>query len=475
MKEASIDGVDVVIASAEKLASYEKAAKEISQFEPMRLHDIRADPHSRLFVALFDGTGNDVVKDPEHASNVGLLKEQIENNERKDPTIGGFYKEGPGTQGGVRGIIDGAIGGTYQERIDAMYEKLKERTIEWLEEDPEADIKVVSVGFSRGAEQAAGFSRLLHERGIQSPEDQKELLRAPGTTPQALCLYDPVATGIPSYNDRRPPPSVVSGMQITAGDEYRNQFPSTTIIAQGKSEDGRFLGVITAGAHSDIGGGYLLNGLPARNFNLMADYLNKTIGNNFIAKVQVPPEPEKSVIHDSTQHKWFYRAVEEREIINKAEPTGRLSAEPVDAAIMLKFSGKSIPEITLVHRPLKPEGHEVLLVANGKRLLEKVVEGAWSSRSTGPSRNLPEGSYDLTGAERPAKSSSSKSFEGSILHTDKKHVYQLQDSERGKANIVRHDMAIFKDRPEIGTTTKIDYVRGAGQVVVREQTVDKSR
>ena len=144
----------------------------------------------------------------------------------------------------------------------------------------------------------------------------------------------------------------------------------------------------------------------------MADYLNKTIGHGVIEKMQVPPEPEKSVIHDSTQHKWFYRSVEERAIIERAEPTGRLPLEPGDATIMLKFSGKSIPEIVLVDRPLKPEGHEVLVVANGKRVLDKVIDGAWTSRSAGPSKNLPEGSYDLTAAERPAKSASSKSFEG---------------------------------------------------------------
>jgi hypothetical protein len=473
MKKGSIDGVDVAVASAEKLASYDKAAKEVSQFESPRLHDTHADPHSRLFVALFDGTGNDVVKDPLHASNVGLLKEQIEENELDDPTISAFYKEGPGTQGGVRGVIDGAVGGTYHERIDAMYKQLKERTAKWLKEDPEANIKVLSVGFSRGAEQAAGFSRLLHERGIQSVVDEKQVVRAPGTTPQALGLYDPVATGTPSRNDRRLPPSVVSGIQITAGDEYRTKFPSTTIIAQGKSEDGRFLGVTTAGAHSDIGGGYLLNGLPARNFNLMADYLNKTIGHDVIAKIQVPPEPEKSVIHDSTQHKWFYRSVEERAIIERAEPTGRLPLEPGDATIMLKFSGKSIPEIVLVDRPLKPEGHEVLVVANGKRVLDKVVDGAWTSRSAGLSKNLPEGSYDLTAAERPAKSASSKSFEGTILHTDKKHVYQLQDNQREKASIVRHDLALFKSAPEIGATTKVDYIRGAGHVVGHERALEK--
>jgi len=107
------------------------------------------------------------------------------------------YKEGPGTQGEIKGVLDGAIGGTYQERIELMYEKLTERTASWLEDDPDVNIRVVSVGFSRGAEQAAGFSRLLHERGIRSVEDEKQVLRAPGTTPQALGLYDPVATGTP--------------------------------------------------------------------------------------------------------------------------------------------------------------------------------------------------------------------------------------------------------------------------------------
>jgi hypothetical protein len=38
------------------------------------------------------------------------------------------YKEGPGTQGEIKGVLDGAIGGTYQERIELMYEKLTERT-----------------------------------------------------------------------------------------------------------------------------------------------------------------------------------------------------------------------------------------------------------------------------------------------------------------------------------------------------------
>lgn len=54
-------------------------------------------------------------------------------------------------------------------------------------------------------------------------------------------------------------------------------------------------------------------------------------------------------------------------------------------------------------REMKPEGHEMLLIANESRLLDKVVNGAWDSRHVGSRGGLPKGLYDLTGAERPGK------------------------------------------------------------------------
>ena len=253
MSQKSIDGVDAAQASEAQLAGYARAAEKIQSFDAPRVFD-RNDPKARLFVALFDGTGNDVIKDPQHITNVGRLKKQVEDLGDDNPAIRSYYKEGPGTQGGLKGVIDGAIGGTYQERIEAVYAKFNDQARAWLKEDPEARISVVSVGFSRGAEQAAGFSRVVDERGVQGVNADSPRIQA-GSMPQVLALYDPVGTGEPARNDRRPPPSVVSGLQIRAEDEQRALFPSTTVMAQGKSEDGRFLGVSTAGAHSDSGGG----------------------------------------------------------------------------------------------------------------------------------------------------------------------------------------------------------------------------
>lgn len=124
-------------------------------------------------------------------------------------------------------------------------------------------------------------------------------------------------------------------------------------------------------------------------------------------------------------------------------------------------------------RELKQEGHELLLIANESRLLDKVVNGDWESRYVGSRGGLPKGRYDLTGAERPGKSGTTKSFEGNVLHVDAKHVYQLQSNDKGKPNMVRHDLALYKSPPGIGSMTKIDYVRGAGQVINREQTKER--
>lgn len=352
------DGVDVKQATAEQLATYTKAEAQINAFKVPQLYDA-ADPDARVFVALFDGTGNDAVHDPKHITNVGLLKDQIEAAAQSNPHIGGYYKEGPGTQGGIKGAIDGATGGTYQQRLEEMYEQFDLQSAAWLKENPHAKITVLSVGFSRGAEQAAGFTRLLDERGVQNPEAKKvehsvfnlglglvddkvsytaPPLQAPGTVPQALAMYDPVATGVPELKDRRPAPSVVSGLQIKAGDEHRALFPANNIIAQGLSDDGRFLGVTTAGSHSDIGGGYELNGLSTRNFNLMTGYLNATLGSAVIPKREVPVDPEKSVIHDSTQSKFFYLRVEERGTTIKLDPDGK-AVEPVNKKLEEQVSG----------------------------------------------------------------------------------------------------------------------------------------
>ena len=64
----------------------------------------------------------------------------------------------------------------------------------------------------------------------------------PGQVAQAVGLFDPVGTGDPvKHHDRRLPPSVISGIQITAADERRGLFKSDRIVDPGMTPDGRFL------------------------------------------------------------------------------------------------------------------------------------------------------------------------------------------------------------------------------------------
>ncbi|WNH53887.1 XVIPCD domain-containing protein [Stenotrophomonas oahuensis] len=199
-----------------------------------------------------------------------------------------------------------------------MYTDLVNKAAKWQKADPEVSIRVVGIGFSRGASQAAGFTNLLHERGIVDPSSEAigpdgrsiytRHLVPPGLTPQAVGLFDPVATGVPERFDRRLAPSVVSGFQITALDEVRAKFPSDQIIAPGLSEDGRFLNVQVAGAHSDIGGSYIRDGLARRSCNLMVDYCNALRPDApLLEKVYEPSDPRLNVVHRSEEGLLLYK------------------------------------------------------------------------------------------------------------------------------------------------------------------------
>ncbi|URL58638.1 DUF2235 domain-containing protein [Luteibacter flocculans] len=317
------DGVKADLMTPMDEAWYDNARSELSNLRVPGLF-AATNPHERLFFANFDGTGNDLYGDPEHPTNVGALHIQIEAVSGRNPRISSVYLPGPGTQKNpIARVWDGATGNTYDALLEEMYAELVAKAREWKKEDPHADIRIVTTGFSRGAEQAAGFSRMVHERGIQDIEGltakparaagSKELawilppLVLPGRTPISEVLFDPVGTGRPRDHDRTLPSSVVSGLQIVARDERRNSFPSTQIIPQGHSSDGRFLGVTVPGSHSDIGGSYHLDGLSILNFNLAADFINAHSDVPLVVKQGEPKDPRRYVIHHSEEHLPIYR------------------------------------------------------------------------------------------------------------------------------------------------------------------------
>ncbi|SEM25548.1 Uncharacterized alpha/beta hydrolase domain [Pseudoxanthomonas sp. GM95] len=362
------DGVSHYPASAEDLATYSRANTALSQFQaPILIH--AGNPNEKLFIAAFDGTGNDVFSDPEHATNVAGIRSQIKHlNRDGNDQIEVGYVIGPGTQkNALARTLDGADGHTYNERLEDMYRQFIEKASEWKAENPDAQIRVADVGFSRGAEQAAGFSRLVHERGIQDPDGavyklgshgeiksvayNKEPIVEPGQVAQAVGLFDPVGTGDPvKHQDRRLPPSVISGVQIIAEDERRGLFKSTHIIDPGQTSDGRLLGVTVAGAHSDIGGSYHRDGLATRSGNLMTDYVNALSDKPFLDKRAEPSDPRLNVVHRSEEGMLLYKWGSK---VDRLQPEGYVerlvpkhmvdkvldpnNAEPIDQSLRAKF------------------------------------------------------------------------------------------------------------------------------------------
>jgi hypothetical protein len=316
------DGVPHHGADTKGLNSYVGAAETLSRFSaPVLVHS--GNPHQRMYIAALDGTGNDFYKDPQHATNVAKIYEQM--SESGNHQIAAGYVPGPGTQDHyLTRTIDAISGNTYDERVENMYRMFAEQAKEWRRKDPQSEITLVAVGFSRGSEQAAGLARVVQKRGIQDPngavyayDSQHQIthveytrppLVEPGQVAQAVALFDPVGTGEAARaHDRRLPPSVISGFQIIAADERRALFKSDRIIDPGMTSDGRFLGVEVGGTHSDIGGSYHRDGVAIRSANLMTSYLNSLSDQPFLTLQAVPDDPRLNVVHRSEDGKLIYR------------------------------------------------------------------------------------------------------------------------------------------------------------------------
>jgi len=71
------DGTRLIPVTSHDFGQYDRAQQSLSHLStPILLH--ANNPHERLFIANFDGTGNDAKNDPEHITTIGLFKEQLE-------------------------------------------------------------------------------------------------------------------------------------------------------------------------------------------------------------------------------------------------------------------------------------------------------------------------------------------------------------------------------------------------------------
>lgn len=368
------DDVGYYPADAPQMQSYATAAAQLSRLEvPLFVH--ADNPHERVFVASFDGTSSDKSGDPARWTNVAKIDGQIERLARGgEIQFGRGYVPGPGTgQTWLSGPVDALEGHSVKARAETMYRMFAEQARDWLLADPDAQIRVAGVGFSRGTGAEAIFHRMVQERGILDPStatyqmDRDGLVQQatypgpplvpPGQVAQAAVLFDPVNTGIPMEHDRRLPPSVLTGIQIIAMDERRSAFKADRIIDPGWTFDGRFLGMAVAGAHGDIGGnGDARDGLAARNANLAIDFLNGLSDRPYLSRVSEPEDPHLNVVHRSEQGSLVYQVFMPK--VNRANPNGQnqllvsdrdigkvadpYNAEPRDEALNAQFEHRPV-------------------------------------------------------------------------------------------------------------------------------------
>ncbi|TBR13615.1 MAG: hypothetical protein EPO46_02355 [Lysobacter sp.] len=374
-----------------------------------------SDPHARLYVASFDGTGNDR-EQPGPRTNPALIYNQIQADPMAHPRVQGGYIAGPGTQAHApERWNDLKSGITYQARLEEMYLVFCRQAWRWIRDNPEATIGLVNVGFSRGGEEAAGFARLVDERGIRDPTNVRihrnrdqlitridydptlPFLRAPGSVAQAELLFDPVGTGEPWKRDRRPPPRVLTGLQIYAEDERRDLFKPSHILAPGLSSDARFLGVVVGGAHSNIGGGNVEDGLSRRSLNLGIDFLNSLSNTPFLEKVHLRPDLDvvvRTAEYLPIYNDRAYRAKERAGVpedhrragieciagsLRRCDADGR-SPAPVDRVLNAAFPRRDVPigrvpptPDKFLDRPPAQQRDDLQPVAPPRGLLHRII------------------------------------------------------------------------------------------------------
>lgn len=390
------DGWTRTYLSGERLQLSATAWQQLDSLEvPIFLH--ANNPHERLFVAALDGTGDDFIHDPKHATNVGLIYDQL--TRVGDDRIRTGYVEGPGTQRDLpTRWADDISGFTAGRRAERMYRLFIEQAAQWKSGDPDTQISIASFGFSRGAEEVALLTHIIEERGIQDPagaqytyDAHHQITDVEYTRPalvgghevaQAVALFDPVGTGKLMHADRRPTPSVISGVQLTAVDERRRAFKSDHIIDPGISADGRFAGLNLPGAHCDVGGGCSMNGLSNRAGNFGIAYLNALSDRRYLQALPEFDDPQRNVIHRSEDGLLLYGADYK---VDRATPDGynevlvderlasRLAdarnAEPRDEALNARFDHQ-----TVAHAMQNPVFEPPPTVAKSPSELDLLIE-----------------------------------------------------------------------------------------------------
>lgn len=285
---------------AQQEAAIDEAPEQTSQAAP-RASIPSSNERPLLFFALFDCSWENARRGPTGPTTIKTLYEKLL------PAAGlsmhvEYVKTDCARENWFMSQDRGKA--VFDRQLEKMYGQLTARVTLWRMAG-RTQINVASLGGSWGGAQAAGFSRMVHERGIPNPPgltvvengkvDSRQFFVEPGQVKQVVVMFDPVGTLV------HLPPSVLSGVQFVAKDEHRENFYSIPIIPDGLSSDGRLMGVKLPGSHSDICGGYEFNGLAIRIANMAISYINRLSEKPIMEEIALPTDPKFDVIHTPEQ------------------------------------------------------------------------------------------------------------------------------------------------------------------------------
>ncbi|WP_342619421.1 DUF2235 domain-containing protein [Rhodoferax sp. GW822-FHT02A01] len=245
----------------------------ISEAAKDRMHDAapsfppilrNSEGQSMVFVAAFDGTLNDrlFVPDDESMTVIAKLYDAIDVSNASAGPISKHYEKGPGCRFGFSCWIDAMTG--YSSEHTAMI-ALQELRNFIRDKSNQMELRVVVLGFSRGAATARHFLNLVQQ------ENKNGFLHAAGiATWSTALLFDTVATGQEGTLKLGFPENLEFAVHYVAQNESRQLFSPildndvnfNVVALRNAYPDRRIWTIWVPGSHSDIGDSYLRGAGP---------------------------------------------------------------------------------------------------------------------------------------------------------------------------------------------------------------------
>lgn len=202
-----------------------------------------------LGAVLFDGTSNDRLNVPhdERETVVAHIYDRLKGNASLSFLD---YYPGVGTESQhVKALFDAATGYTLKRGAEQAVDEVIAGIDTARERDPDADVRLLVAGFSRGGAAARHFMNVLELRWRTQGHA--------GSPPRFYALiFDTVATGQREKLSLQVPVSADLFYHFVSIDERRMYFEPVLDISE-DSVSGRVVTIPVPGVHSDVGTSYL--------------------------------------------------------------------------------------------------------------------------------------------------------------------------------------------------------------------------